>query len=132
MTSLKQAPEFLFQMLNFVIPSIKSYGLMSGDSLKTFEMYARMIAETEYFVTIIDIIINYVEDVAKTEFGVRFSKMIPMLMKAQDMNQVLAAPFSYFENHRYYYFKTPGQDFLSEEWVLLNQSSLFLSRWQCV
>ena len=65
---------------------------MSGDSLKTFDMYARMIAETEYFVTIIDILINYVEDVANTEFGIRFSKMIPMLMQAHDMNQV-----SYFE-----------------------------------
>ena len=47
-----------------------------------------MIGETEYYVTIVDILINYVEDVAATEFGQRFSKMVPSLMRAKDTNQV--------------------------------------------
>jgi hypothetical protein len=59
-------------MLNMLIPAISNYNLMSKSTLKTFDMYARMIAETEYYVTIIDILINYIEDLASTEFGERF------------------------------------------------------------
>ena len=88
-------------MLNVLIPSIGSYGLMSRDSLKTFGMYARMMAETEYFVTMVDIVINYVEDVANTEFGIRFSRMMPMLMKAEDMNQVCLPTRGGFHKHIY-------------------------------
>jgi len=68
---------------------ISSYKLMSSQTLRTVEMYSRMIAETEYFVTFIDIIINYVEDVSETEFGERFSAMVPSLMRAKDMNQIM-------------------------------------------
>jgi hypothetical protein len=71
---------FGLQMLNFVLPTISGYNLMSKETLRTFEMYVRMITETEYYLTVIDILVNYVEDVASTEFGERFSKMIPHLV----------------------------------------------------
>ena len=72
-----------------LIPAIADYNLMSKSTLRTFEMYATMIAETEYFVTLVDIVINYIEDAASTEFGERFSRMLPHLMEARDMNQIL-------------------------------------------
>ena len=62
---------------------------MSKSTLKTFEMYGSMLTETEYFATFIDIIINYIEDAASTELGERFSRMVPNLMLAKDINQIL-------------------------------------------
>ena len=38
-----------------LIPLISDYKLMSKSTLRTFEMYASMITETEYYVTLIDI-----------------------------------------------------------------------------
>ena len=72
-----------------LIPLISDYKLMSKSTLRTFEMYASMITETEYYVTLIDIVINYVEDIANTEFGERFSRMLPHLMESKDMNQIV-------------------------------------------
>lgn len=53
------------------------------------KMYGSLLTDTEYFITVMDMLINYVEDLSETEFGDRFMKMIPALMKAKDMQETM-------------------------------------------
>jgi len=62
---------------------------MSPETLSMFNLYGNMLIETEYFITLMDMFIAYVEDMSETEFGDRFTKMVPDLMKAKDMQETM-------------------------------------------
>ena len=69
-------------MIQVLTTAMSAYNLVSPQTLKTGEMYAKMMSKTEYFNTFMDVIINYTETLGDTEIGQKFVDLAPHLMQA--------------------------------------------------
>jgi len=94
---IKARPE---QMIDVITTAISAYELVSPQTLRTGDMYAKMIAKTEYFNTLIDFLINWTEGLGETEFGQRIVEIAPSLIQAKSVGDVVEILTKEFDSHK--------------------------------
>jgi hypothetical protein len=76
-------------MINVLTTAMSAYNLVSPQTLRTVDMYVKMMAKTEYFNTIMDVLINSSEGLGETEFGRHVIEFAPLLMQANSVGEAI-------------------------------------------
>jgi len=85
--NIKQKPEFLLQVL---LPMIEESGLVGKDVVKTIRFYGETFIRTPSFGGYVDAIADYIESLAKSQFGMRLIQLIPQIMQhANDKEKLM-------------------------------------------
>jgi len=85
--NIKKKPEFLIEVL---LPMVEESGLVGKDVVKTIRFYGEAFVRNPAFGGYVDATADYIESIAKSQFGMRLIQLIPQIMQhANDKEKLM-------------------------------------------
>jgi len=85
--NIKKKPEFLLEVL---LPMVEESGLVGKDVVKTIRFYGDTFVRSPSFANYVDGTADYIESIAKSQFGMRLIQLIPQIMQhANDKEKLM-------------------------------------------